>query len=380
MIPIEEIYTFLLGLPGGRVTMAAAIFAVMALVLYYAAITLIALFKKLSAKTKTTLDDILADKVRRPVKILSVVLAALIAAGAAYPDSTIMGYPALEVFRVLLMFCIVILLDGIADGVMTWYGKEIAPKTTSKFDDEILPIFRKIARVLIYVLGILIILSELGVEIAPLIAGLGIAGLAVALALQDTLGNFFAGVYMMADKPIRPNDYIKLDGTDVEGTVIEVGWRSTKILTLANNHVFVPNSKIAQSIITNFYSPEKNMGFVMEFSASYDDEPEKVVEALLEAAKEVEKRTGKILCSKAPSWARPDTFGDSAINYKVGVRVPMYTDRFGIKGEMVKEVYKQFKARGITIPFPVRTVYLKDSQGDGIGPVKLGIKKGKRGA
>lgn len=380
MIPIEEIYTFLLDLPGGRITMAASIFIISALVLYYLAIAAIAVFKKLSAKTKTTLDDILADKVRRPMKLLSVVLAAFIAAGAAYPDSAIMGYPTFEIFRVLLMFCIVILLDGVADGVMTWYGREIAPKTASKFDDEILPIFRKIARVLIYVLGILIILSELGVEIAPLVAGLGIAGLAVALALQDTLGNFFAGVYMMADKPIRPNDYIKLDGTEVEGTVVEVGWRSTKIRTLANNYVFVPNSKIAQSIITNFYSPEMDMGIVMEFSASYDDEPEKVVEALLEAAGEVEKRTGKIVCTKVPSWARPDNFGESSINYKVGVRVPTYTDRFGVKGEMVKEVYKQFKARGITIPFPVRTVYLKDSQGDGIGLVKLGIKKGKGGA
>jgi len=245
---------------------------------------------------------------------------------------------------------------------MFWYGKEIAPKTSTKFDDEVFPIFRKIARVLIYVIGIIIILSELGVEIAPLVAGLGIAGLAVALALQDTLSNFFAGVYMMADKPIRPNDFVRV-GDKVEGIVVEVGWRSTKILTLENNYVFMPNSEVAKSTITNFYSPEEKMGYVMEFSASYDDEPEKVVEALLESAREIGKRSGKVVFGEGTPWALPDSFGESSITYKVGVQVPTYRDRFAVKGEMIKEVYKQFKARGITIPYPTRTVFLKDEAG-----------------
>jgi len=375
MVSVEEIYTFLLNLPGGRITMAVVVFVVAAFVLYYAAITLIALFKKLSSKTKTTLDDVLADKVRRPLKLISVVVAAFLAAQAAYPDADIMGHSTFEVFKVLLMFCAIIFVDSILDGLLFWSGKEMAHKTSSKFDDEIFPLFRKIARVLIYVIGLLIILSDLGVEIAPLIAGLGIAGLAVALALQDTLGNFFAGVYMLADKPIRPNDYIRIDGTEVEGTVVEVGWRSTKILTLANNYVFVPNSKVAQSIIINYYSPESRLGYVMDFSASYDDEPEKVVEALLDAAKEVEKRTGKITQEGGGlTWARPDNFGESAINYKVGVNVPTYVDKYTVRGEMVKEVYKQFKARGITIPYPTRTVFLKDEAG---GKKEIKIRKGR---
>ncbi|MFA5411859.1 MAG: mechanosensitive ion channel family protein [Candidatus Micrarchaeia archaeon] len=374
MAYIEDAYSFLLGLPGGQITLAFAVFVVSAFLLYYAAIVLITLLKKVSSRTKTTLDDILADKVRRPLKLISIVVAAFLASEAAYPDAVVMGHSTFEIFKVLLMFCAIILIDAFVDAFMIWYGKEIAPKTSSKFDDEVFPLFRKVARVLIYTLGILIILSELGVEIAPLVAGLGIAGLAVALALQDTLGNFFAGVYMLADKPIRPNDYIRIDGTEVEGSVVEVGWRSTKILTLANNYVFVPNSKVAQSIIINYYSPESRLGYVMDFTASYDDEPEKVVEALLEAAKEVEKKTGKIVGSAGPAWARPDTFGDSAINYKVGVQVPTYVDKYAVKGEMVKEVYHQFKKRGITIPFPTRTVYLK---GNEEGKKEIRMKKGR---
>jgi small-conductance mechanosensitive channel len=376
MASIEEVQSFLLGLPGGQITLALVVFVVSAFVLYYAAILLIALFKKVSSKTKTTLDDILADKVRRPLKLISIVVAAFLASGAAYPDAVLAGHSTVEIFKVLLMLCAIILIDAVVDGLLIWYGKEIAPRTSSKFDDEVFPLFRKVARVLIYVLGILIILSELGVEIAPLIAGLGIAGLAVALALQDTLGNFFAGVYMLADKPIRPNDYIRIDGTEVEGSVVEVGWRSTKILTLANNYVFVPNSKVAQSIIINYYSPESRLGYVMDFTASYDDEPGKVVEALLEAAKEVEKRTGKITSGGGVTWARPDTFGESAINYKVGVQVPTYVDKYAVKGEMVKEVYTQFRKSGITIPFPTRTVYLKGDMDTGKGK-EIRIKKGR---
>ena len=369
----DDAFNYLVDLPGGHMTLAAVVFVVSAFVLYYAAMTIIAIFKKLSAKTKTTLDDILADKVRRPLKLMSVVLALFFASQAAYPDATLWGHSSFEAFKVLIMFSVVVLIDGIVDGLIAWYGKEMAPKTSSKFDDEIFPLFRKIARVLVYTIGILIILSDLGVEIAPLIAGLGIAGLAVALALQDTLGNFFSGIYMLADKPIRPNDYIKLEN-GVEGTVVEVGWRSTKILTLDNNYVFVPNSKVAQSTITNYYSPEEKMGYVMEFSASYDDEPEKVVEALLESAREVEKKTGKTMNSDKFPWARPDTFGESSINYKVGVQVVTYTDRFPVKGEMIKEVYKQFKARGITIPFPTRIVFLKDEAG---GKKEIKIRKGR---
>ena len=369
----DDAFNYLVNLPGGHITLAAVVFVVSAFVLYYAAMTIIAIFKKLSAKTKTTLDDILADRVRRPLKLLSVVLALFIASQVAYPDVAIWGHSSFEIFKVLIMFSVVVLIDGIIDGLIAWYGKEMAPRTSSKFDDEIFPLFRKIARVLVYTIGLLIILSDLGVEIAPLIAGLGIAGLAVALALQDTLGNFFSGIYMLADKPIRPNDYIKLEN-GVEGTVVEVGWRSTKILTLDNNYVFVPNSKVAQSTITNYYSPEERMGYVMDFSASYDDEPEKVVEALLEAAKEVEKKTGKTMSSDKFPWARPDTFGESAITYKVGVQVVTYTDRFPVKGEMIKEVYKQFKARGITIPFPTRTVFLKDEAG---GKKEIKIRKGR---
>ncbi|MEW5996918.1 MAG: mechanosensitive ion channel family protein [Candidatus Micrarchaeota archaeon] len=373
MVSFEEAYNLLVGLPGGQVTLAAAVFAVSAIILYSLATLLIKVFKKVSSRTKTTLDDVIADKVRRPFKIIAIILAAYIAAQVAYPGATMLGHPTFEIFKILMIAAAVILLDSIVDGAMLWYGREIAPKTSTKFDDEIFPLFRKIARVLIYVLGIIIILSELGVEIAPLVAGLGIAGLAVALALQDTLGNFFAGVYMLADKPVRPNDYIKIEDVNVEGTVVEIGWRSTKILTLANNYVFVPNSKMAQSVITNFYSPEARMGYVMDFSASYEDEPEKVVEALLEAAKEVEKRTGKIISTVAPPWARADSFGDSAITYKVGVNVPTYVDRYTVRGEMVKEVYHQFRKRGISIPFPTRTVYIKGEE----GKKEIRIRKGK---
>ena len=362
MIPqVESQYvnfiSYLETLPGGQATVSVVLFAVLAVVFYSLVLIVLGAIRKLSGKTKTELDDILIDKARRPLKLIAILVAGYIAIATVYPGFMFWEHSIDEVFKIALIIVAAYGAERIADGLMIWYGKEIAPKTTSKFDDEIFPLFRKIVRVLIYVLALLMVLSGLGIEIAPLLAGLGVAGLAVALALQDTLQNFFSGVYILADKPVKPGDYIEMEG--IAGTIEEVGWRTTRIKTWDNNNVFVPNSKMAQSVITNYYSPEMEMGFAMEFGASYDDDPDKVVEALLKAAKEVKKRTGKILVEPT---ARADNFGDSSVNYKVFVRVPVRGDKFAVKGEMVKEVYKQFKKAGLTIPFPTHTVYLEGEE------------------
>ena len=371
MIPqVETYYTdfiaLLQGLPGGQPTVAFILFAIIAILLYSLVVLVISVVRKLSGKTETELDDIIVDRVRRPLKYFAIVIAIYLSIGLVYPGFAIGDYSLDKAFLIALLLGAAYGLDRVVDGVMVWYGKEIAPKTTSKFDDEVFPLFRKIVRAIIYILVVLIILSELGVEIAPLIAGLGIAGLAVALALQDTLQNFFSGVYILADKPIKPGDYIEMEG--IAGTVEEVGWRTTRVTTWDNNNIYIPNSKVAQSIITNYYTPDMKMGYAMEFGASYDDDPDKVLAALLKAAQEVAKRTGKVVGE--PS-VRADNFGESSVNYKVFVKVPTRVDKFTIKGEMVKEVYRQFKKAGLTIPFPTRTVYVEGEA----KPVKLTKRK-----
>src|SRR5256886_8765791 len=116
-----------------------------------------------------------------------------------------------------------------------------------------------IARVAIYVIGVLVPLSVLGVPVTPILPALGVGGLAVALALQDSLTNLFAGLHLLADKPIRVGDYVKIADA-VEGYVVDIGWRSTRVRMLQNTVVVVPNKKVAESVITNYDLPEPQIG------------------------------------------------------------------------------------------------------------------------
>ncbi len=362
-------------IPGGHAGAFVIAFAIFAFVFYTVAMVVFQAIKMLTTKTKTTLDDILIDRAKRPMKIFSILLSAYISLLWFYPGFEIAGHGTESIFIVLFIIAGTYSVDRIADGLMIWYGKEMAPKTESKFDDEVYPLFRKIARVLIYVVGLIILLSKLGIEISAFVAGLGIAGLAVALALQDTLTNFFAGVYMLADKPIKPGDYIKMeDATGVEGNVEDVGWRSTRIRTIAGNIIFVPNSKMAQSTITNFYSPMQEMSHTLVINASYKDEPEKVLASLKAAVNNVAKRTEKIVKPETATL-RADKFGESSIEYKVIVSIATYTDKFPVQGELVKEIYYQFKKDGISIPFPTRTVYLEGDSGE---KKEFKIRKGRK--
>lgn len=362
--------------PGGQPGVALISFAILSLVFYTAVMSLFSTVSMLTRKTKTTLDDHLIKNLRRPLKWLSVIFAAYLSLETFYPGLVIAGHGIETIFTAIFIIAGTYTTNAIFSALMDWYAQEVAPKTDSKFDDEIFPLFRKVGSVLIYVFGLTILMGSLGMEVSALVAALGVGGLAVALALQDTLGNFFAGVHLLADRPVRPQDYVKIDGTDIMGTIEEIGWRSTRIRTWDNNVVYIPNTKMSQSIIINYYNPGQEMGYAMGFGVSYDDDPEEVIEALWEALKRTAKKTGKIM-DVEKSTIRANDFLDSAIDYKVIVKIPVYGDRFGVHGELVKQIYYVFKEKGITIPYPTRTLYMQEP---GKKPPKksVGRKRGKR--
>src|SRR5437764_1007357 len=132
--------------------------------------------------------------------------------------------------------------------------------------------------------GGLVLLSSLGIAITPILTALGVGGLAVALALQDTLSNLFAGLHLLADKPIRVGDYVRLSAESVEGHVVDVGWRSTRIRMLQNNIVVVPNKRVAESIITNYDLGETRMAVLIRVRVDYDADAELVERVLVDEA------------------------------------------------------------------------------------------------
>src|SRR5256712_9489501 len=162
-------------------------------------------------------------------------------------------------------------------------------------------LFRTSVRLVVLVVGGLVLLSSLGIAITPILTALGVGGLAVALALQDTLSNLFAGVHLLADKPIRVGDYVRLSAENVEGHVVDVGWRSTRIRMLQNNVVVVPNKRVAESIITNYDLGETRMGVLIRVRVDYDADAELVERLLVDEAtrpvgqvdRSEERRVGK---------------------------------------------------------------------------------------
>lgn len=213
----------------------------------------------------------------------------------------------------------------------------------------------------IIVIGFMIILSILGISIAPLLTALGVGGLAVALALQDTLANVFAGIHILMEKSIRVGDFIKLE-TGQEGYVEDITWRTTRVRMLPNNIVVIPNSKLAQSVVTNYYLPEKRMSLLISIGVSYSSDPEKVEKILVEETKKAVGEIPGLLGDPEPFVRFIPGFGDSSLDFTLICQVQEFVDQYLAQHELRKRIFKRFKEEGIEIPFPHRTVYLREEK------------------
>ena len=218
------------------------------------------------------------------------------------------------------------------------------------------------ARLAVGVLGVFIILQNLGINITPLITALGIGGLAVALALQDTLGNLFAGVQIILSKQVRPQDYVRLDSGE-EGWVTDVKSRNTTILTFPDSNLLaVPNSVLASSIVKNFSMPRKALWVSVEVGVSYDSDLEHVERVTLDVARQVVSAVDGGESGEGPV-VRFHTFGDSSINFEIRLLVREFESQGPVRHELIKRLHERFNEEGIEIPFPIRTVLMKGGEG-----------------
>ncbi len=214
----------------------------------------------------------------------------------------------------------------------------------------------QVSRVLVLVVGLLVALDKIGIAITPILTALGVGGLAVALALRDTLENLFAGFHVLATRQIKVGDYIKLQSGE-EGFVEDITWRNTILRQPANNLIIVPNSKISTSIITNFHMPQPELSVIVPVGVSYDSDLEKVERVTLEVAKEVQREVEGGVPEFEPK-VRYTTFGDSSINFNVILRAKDFDSQHLLRHEFIKRLKKRYEEEGIKIPFPVREVYL----------------------
>lgn len=217
-----------------------------------------------------------------------------------------------------------------------------------------------VTRLVFALFGAIIILENLGVHLTAVWTTLGVGSVAVALALQETLSNLFAGLYLLADRPISLEDYIKLD-TGQEGYVVRIGWRSTTLRTLGNNMVIVPNSTMAKAVITNYSTPEPRMSLSVNVSVAYGTDPNLVERVLADIAKKAATDGLEGLLAKPePSVRFIPGFGASSLDFSLNVQVRQFVDQYWVQHELRKRIVARFDEEGISMPFPTRTILLDD--------------------
>ncbi|MHB1004677.1 MAG: mechanosensitive ion channel family protein [Chloroflexota bacterium] len=220
-------------------------------------------------------------------------------------------------------------------------------------------IVERIGQLVIVVVALLMLLRTLFplLDITPLLTGLGVAGLATALALQDTLANFFAGLYLLADKPVRVADFVRLsDGN--EGYVLDVGWRSTRLRTLSNNVIVIPNQKLAQSTVVNYGLPEARMGASVLVNVGYEWDPDHIERVLTEVAVAAADEVDGMLGEPPPVTRLNPGFGDFALQFTLNYQVRSFVDQYYVQHELRKRIFARFRAEGIPFAVPTRPIQL----------------------
>ena len=240
--------------------------------------------------------------------------------------------------------------------LMTWYVENIAERTATNLDDKLMPQVRRVTPIVVYAIGILMALDLVGISITPLVAGLGIGGLAVALALQPTLGNFFSGTYLITEGELNEGDFVELAGGPA-GFVVDVGWRSTKVRDRFNNLIMIPNSKMIDSIMTNYYSQTRLMTVFVACGVSYESDLKRVEEVVLEEAKGVRENLEEAVDDYEPLIYFTD-FGDSNIDFVVLLQAEDRAGSFVVKHELIKRLHDRFNREGIEINYPVRKLVM----------------------
>lgn len=305
--------------------------------------------RKWARETPIAWDDRLLERSEGPVRLLVFMGAFGIALQFAPPELR---------EHVLIVHGIKLLLIGagiwlLDRGLRTFFAYLPWAAGLSRANQGLLLL---IARAVVYSVALLTVLDTLGISITPLLASLGVGSIAVALALQDTLGNLFSGLYILLDKPVREGDYVQIqEGT--EGFVRRIGWRSTRIESTRQRMIIIPNSKLVSATITNFDYPSQEIIFALNLGVGYESDLAHVERVAVQVAKEVIARTNGVEAFEP--LVRFTKFGDSSIDAVLVCKAKHFIEAGLITHELIKAIHKRFNDEKINIPYPQRTVHLK---------------------
>ncbi|NIK74424.1 small-conductance mechanosensitive channel [Thermonema lapsum] len=309
--------------------------------------------QKLAHKSRTNFDDILVKSLRHKLTWLLVILSFHLSVHFFHFDNeteSILRHQLLPSFyiAILTLFLQGLIAELVQNTIRSVPGLQL-PSTS---------LFSNLIRIIVICIGATFILDVWEVSLAPILTALGVGGLAVALALQDTLANFFAGVQIIVSKKVRPGDYVVLDSGQ-EGFVQDISWRNTALLSPQNNYIIIPNSKLGSAIVTNFNSNTPELLMPVTVGVSYDSDLEFVEKVTKEVAKEVMSTVEGGDPSYEP-FMNFHTFNNSSIDFTIRLKClgPQY--RLKLVHAFIKALHKRYGEVGINIPFPIRTVYMRN--------------------
>ena len=303
-------------------------------------------------RTAGQFDEIVAQAIRGPFMIWVLMLAIHLAAQVSPLPEKISGLIG-KILLFLMVASLTVVGAKLASESVRIYGSRMQGSL------PVTSLTQNLAQLTVIIIGILILLNSLGMSITPLLTALGVGGLAVALGLQDTLANFFAGFYVSLAGYVRLGDYIKLNSGE-EGYVADIGWRSTTIKALSNNLIIIPNSRLAQAIVTNYHLPEKRISFSIPVSVGCDSDPDRIEAILGDEARKGAQEIKGLLAEPAPVVRFIPGFGSSSLDFTLVCHVSEFTDQDPVQHELRKRILKSFRREGIAMPFPTRTVYVRE--------------------
>tara|TARA_Y100000385_G_C13018041_1_gene604788 strand:+ start:292 stop:1344 length:1053 start_codon:yes stop_codon:yes gene_type:complete len=310
------------------------------------------IFQKVALKTKNNLDDTLLRTLQKPITFLVIVSAYFYVVKFLHFSLNIESI-LLNIAYLSLALGLTSIISRIVDAVISEVVLPISSKSETSFDNHLIPVIQKAVRAIIWSLGIVVGLDNIGFDITAMIAGLGIGGLALALAAQDSVKNIFAGIMIFLDKPFRIKERIKIDGYD--GIVEEVGLRSTRIRTLEGRIVTIPNCTFTDNSVINVTS-QPALKVKINLGLTYNTNEEDMQKAI-NILQDIVKNQDAITNDYSAGF---NGFGDFSLNILFMYYVRPESHWLNTQTLVNKEVLKRFNKEGLEFAFPTQTIYKKE--------------------
>jgi small-conductance mechanosensitive channel len=285
-------------------------------------------------------DDIIVSELRTYVPLWSLLIGLRVSL-AYWPIPERWLHLAATAISVVGFASVTFAVAGVATRLVGTYGPRAVPGV------PVSGLTRNIVRIIVVAGGLLVVLNELGIEIRPMLAALGVGGLAVALALQEPLANLFAGLFVSLAGQVRIGDQVRLD-SGVEGKIVDFNWRSTWLEIAGGSVAVVPNSKLSQSIVTNFNLPNPELAIPIDFTIRYEEDPKKAEQTAIEVAQAVMRDTPGAATTFEPV-VRFHTFADLGLKGTVTLRAMTWADQGLIRHRFVVALHDRFRTEGIEL-------------------------------